>query len=294
MKCFLTSFFFFFFYQINAQCVVDIGEDRIICLHNYSILGDTIPLSTTITTNVLEPYQIIWSTKIVTNLISLPFLYASDLLNDTSGLTPLLYTNVYIENNIPIVFVIEVIDSIGNSCKDSISIKFSNFQISMETYEVQQHSGDTFQIQAFSLGGIPPIKYTWGPKENIDTITNSSCCPLVWPTTDVTYSATVIDSAGCSIGVNPQWNFRIITDIKNLTNNKLNVYPNPTKNIINIEYNEMTPVLFISIFNMKGQEVYKSPVFNNQINIEKIACGFYTFIIRDEKTILSYGKIRKE
>jgi len=44
---------------------------------------------------------------------------------------------------------------------------------------------------------------------------------------------------------------------------------------------------------MQGQEVFNSPVFNNQINIEKIANGLYTFIIKDDKTILSCGKIKE-
>lgn len=284
----------FLFHQLNAQCIVDAGDDRVICLDVNTSFVDTPSLLASVS-NVVEPYQVVWTTTIETNLTTLPYIYASDMLSDTSVLNPLLYTHIYAKNNVPINFAIQITDSVGNTCKDSLKIRFSTFAITIKDIKIYQEAGDTALISASVSGGIPPIRYSWFPKENIDTITNNSCCPFVWPSSEVTYSAMAIDSAGCTVGTNPTWHFTIISSIINLTNNELKIYPNPTQGILNFDLKEDIENLSIKIIDAKGKIVLAKSIESHWIDLSNLAKGIYTFQLFGEKDkLLSYGKVQKE
>lgn len=77
-----------------------------------------------------------------------------------------------------------------------------------------------------------------------------------------------------------------INEIKNQEEAIL-IYPNPTKDIINIETKENLKPLQITLYNTLGKEVIKKNLTTNQINISNLPQGLYLL------KIISQGKIIK-
>ena len=102
----------------------------------------------------------------------------------------------------------------------------------------------------------------------------------VCSSTDVS-SWTGASSLGCSI-VAYNWFLTLSNDnfVTNSENNKLQIYPNPAKNIINIKYN--SEIEKISIFDYLGKEILTQIQNNNEINVENLSKGIYTIEIQLE------------
>jgi hypothetical protein len=58
------------------------------------------------------------------------------------------------------------------------------------------------------------------------------------------------------------------------------IYPNPTKGILNITYNNGAAIDEIIIYNQMGQKVFKGAVDNNTIDVSKLQQGMYVIEIR--------------
>ena len=77
----------------------------------------------------------------------------------------------------------------------------------------------------------------------------------------------------------------------NSENNKLQIYPNPAKNIINIKYN--SEIEKISIFDYLGKEILTQIQNNNEINVENLSKGIYTIEIQLENEKVSKKFIKE-
>ncbi len=79
----------------------------------------------------------------------------------------------------------------------------------------------------------------------------------------------------------------IITGINHLQveKNKISVYPNPTKSIINIDFNELTGNYSIKFFNSLNQEIYSTLVGTkeNTVDLNSLNDGIYYLQIVDSK-----------
>ena len=113
----------------------------------------------------------------------------------------------------------------------------------------------------------------------------------VCSSTDVS-SWTGASSLGCSI-VAYNWFLTLSNDnfVTNSENNKLQIYPNPAKNIINIKYN--SEIEKISIFDYLGKEILTQIQNNNEINVENLSKGIYIIEIQLENEKV-YKKFIKE
>ena len=79
---------------------------------------------------------------------------------------------------------------------------------------------------------------------------------------------------------------------KVLDNNLLSVFPNPTKGIINVEFdNEQQGQIQLSVFDINGKQVYQSIsealMLNEQINLGNFSSGIYFVKISTEKGSVS-------
>ena len=74
----------------------------------------------------------------------------------------------------------------------------------------------------------------------------------------------------------------------------LNIFPNPTANILNVKYNDNSP-LKVSIYDLSGKEIIKSVTgkSNLQINVDKLPTGSYLVKV-NVKNHSVYYKIIKE
>lgn len=113
----------------------------------------------------------------------------------------------------------------------------------------------------------------------------------VCSSTDVS-SWTGASSLGCSI-VAYNWFLTLSNDnfVTNSENNKLQIYPNPAKNIINIKYN--SEIEKISIFDYLGKEILTQIQNNNEINVENLSKGIYTIEIQLENEKVSKKFIKE-
>jgi hypothetical protein len=78
----------------------------------------------------------------------------------------------------------------------------------------------------------------------------------------------------------------LLSTVKN-TFTEISLYPNPTKNRINIDIT--APIKTVCIFNNLGKEVFKSTINKQQIDISNLTKGIY-FIRIDINTTKSYYK----
>lgn len=286
--------FLFLVAKTNAQCIVDAGKDTIVCLPDFNFSHDTLRLSADVT-NATEPYQVSWCMQFETGSTSVPFLYASDFLDDTTSLNPQLYTNIVNQNNTPLVFKIEIMDDLGNTCKDSTTVRFSKFFITSIEYEIQLSTVDTTDIYATVAGGIPPITYSWFPKENIDTTTNESCCPLVWPEQNTEYIAYAIDSIGCTHIANPTWKFFIMpSSITNLNQENIKVYPNPTSEFLFFDFKDKNEAYSLVLYDLSGKIILKETIYNNSLNVAEVSSGVYLYYVYKKSELVAMGKVLKE
>ncbi len=76
-----------------------------------------------------------------------------------------------------------------------------------------------------------------------------------------------------------------------IINNEVKIYPNPTKNIIQIE--NKSEIEKIKIFNYLGKEVLTQTRNNNEINVENLSKGIYLIEIYSENQKV-YKKFIKE
>jgi len=282
MKNIFFILFSLFIINATAQCIVDAGSDIHMCLDQNGL--DTL---NPILTNATYPINIKWEYKYqIPNSTWVET--SSSLLNDTTSLNAYFIQRPFSHSNN--TFYLSIIDSFGFLCADSLTISYSLFDFVPDNY-IELIKGDTGLIYAILSSNYPPYVYNWSPNYNISDTSASQ--PLIWPSISTSYQAIVTDSMNCKI-VLPQWQVALITNIVDLTYNKLNIFPNPTKNVINITYDFKTTNLNITILNMQGQIVFIESLTNNQINLDRLNTGLYSFIIREKKRVLSYGKIRKQ
>lgn len=105
-------------------------------------------------------------------------------------------------------------------------------------------------------------------------------------------SWTGASTLGCSI-VAYNWFLTLSNNsfISNSDNNKLQIYPNPTKNIIHIKNNY--EIEKITIFDCLGKEILTQTKNNNEVNVENLSKGIYLIEINSENEKV-YKKFIKE
>ena len=113
----------------------------------------------------------------------------------------------------------------------------------------------------------------------------------VCSSTDVS-SWTGASSLGCSI-VAYNWFLTLSNDnfVTNSENNKLQIYPNPAKNIIHIKNN--SEIEKITIFDYLGKEILTQTQNINEVNVENLSKGIYLIEIHSENEKV-YKKFIKE
>jgi len=126
------------------------------------------------------------------------------------------------------------------------------------------------------------VGYVWSTGDTTQYITVS-------PDADTSYSVTVTDANGCTAITEVTVH---VTEGINEVENDVKIYPNPTKNIVNIEANGITR---IKLFDMMGQVLLEKQVQGNntQIDLRQYAIGQYFVQINTEKTSIAKKVVKK-
>jgi hypothetical protein len=90
-------------------------------------------------------------------------------------------------------------------------------------------------------------------------------------------------------------NFNVSVDEALATENSISVYPNPARDIINIDFQSSAPADLLRIYNQKGQLVLTQPISQNsqkqRLDVSSFPSGIYLIITNSGNSILSKEKI---
>jgi len=133
-------------------------------------------------------------------------------------------------------------------------------------------SGLCTNLFANVSGGTLPYTYLWGTG---DTSSSINVCPTI----TTPYPIGISDAHGCLSGSSVTININICTGITELQfNNSIEVYPNPTNDILNIQMPQPMDGT-LSITNVLGQQVYAGIMANNssltQVSMGSLSQGVY-------------------
>ncbi len=72
----------------------------------------------------------------------------------------------------------------------------------------------------------------------------------------------------------------------------VNVYPNPSKGLVNIHISETTPDMQIEIYSLLGQKIHKAKLSSELTSIDlSHYSGFFVYVIKDSGIMKAHGKI---
>ena len=77
-------------------------------------------------------------------------------------------------------------------------------------------------------------------------------------------------------------------DLKEEKADKMNIYPNPAKNIINLELN--TDNFQFTIYNMQGVQIENGNIDSKQIDVSKLSSGMYMLVLSSKDGSSNYNK----
>ena len=262
-----------FLSDLNSQCIVDAGDDVFLCNDKYGEVTNKPVLNAKIISGT-PPFKIKWTFS--------PNSSTSIFSND-SIFSPTI--NIYYGikgNNAKLSIFIDVMDSNGFKCRDSIIGLLSQYGLLAVLTTRVIKLGDTLKISPLVGGGIGKLIYSWTPNYNIsDSLVGE---PKVWPRKTTTYYSTVTDSLGCKSSWNVSWTIYIdsTSSIKSFQKrvNPISNFHNPIKEYSIFEISNLNKIKNIEIFDFVGQIVY-STTSNENLEIGKIisTSGIYYLVL---------------
>ncbi len=162
----------------------------------------------------------------------------------------------------------------ANGCAASSNILINSpdiLEVNLNTINVSDNNNG--MVMANPVGGTSPFTYLWS--NNVTTQMNSNLTPGM-------YSVTVTDANQCTaVNSTIVEDITSVETIETLTN--LEVYPNPTRSLINIEATFTTfEVVEIHLMNVVGQNVWTKNVDGNSLieTIEVTAFPAGTYLLK--------------
>ncbi|HSF90169.1 MAG TPA: MopE-related protein [Saprospiraceae bacterium] len=270
---------------VLIPCMADAGRDTVVCVS--TLETDTFYLGgQPVVTEGQPPFLFKWSTFYQEDEF---VFYASDFLSDTTVSNPAI---VYPFDH-PLTFHLEVTDSEGTTCSDSVRVGFSQYTWTLDVKERAIMQGDSVQLYISIYGGIAPLSYHWSPEAGLTNPTD----PFTWASPDTTtiYELTVTDSAGC-IGLD---NFSVIvlpTSVDETADGMITItlYSNPlnSQSLLKVNGPVMMPYR-AHIYNTYGQSIQSYDLVNNEVVLQRrdFSPGLYFYQVRSGGSIVGVGKI---
>jgi len=278
----------------SAQCLADAGEDIHRCSRDSVVVLGGNPAAT----NGASPYTYEWwIDPIPTGSQVVPYVYASNMLNDTSIANPSFnYTGSFLDSSM--TFFLRITDASGCQGLDTIVVTTSIFNIHLLYHKYWINQGDSVflnqipNIYPFS-GGYVNSTYDWNPSYGLSDTT----LPFgFWasPDTSTAYTATVTDSKGCSQTGTPLYYVYILPlSADEILKSKIKVYPNPAFDFVYIQPDESIIIDKYELCNSVGQNLAEFNGFEKNINMAPYQNGLYLLKIHSENKIFVYRIIKK-
>jgi hypothetical protein len=262
----ITSLLVFFSLYSSAQCIVDAGPPIHLC-------NDTI--GKTIEARIVQgvaPFNYTWSYTYhyINDLI--PPNTASDFLNDTTVLRPFLRT-FYIHNKLQYM-KIEVRDSTGAVCSDSVAVSHAQFWRNLDATPIWIGEGDSLKLCApvhFGGGFLPYKDFKWTDASNISGSDSAACfyttrffkkdCSNIgFGYVGKTYRVTGKDSLNC-----PWWDYVDVAFLPtglNESNTAANVYCvyHSQTGMLDVQWPELDAPAVLSVIDLQGKCLFTQTI----------------------------------
>lgn len=278
MKAILTIFVCLTFYAgTYAQCNADAGIDQHKCLNDTSNQSLVIIGGNPSANFGTPPYSFSWSINPIEFVpgSSIPYLYASDILNDTTISNPHI---LYETASDSIMFYLTITDSLGCTSSDSCVVTFTLFGQHLIYHDYWINEGDSvFLNQIPNIGGgYGETIYDWNPSYGLS---DTTLAIGFWasPDTSTAYTATLTDSKGCTATAGgPLYYIWINTTGLNENNIiPIKLYPNPSSNIIFIETDSKNPILKNELYSLTGEKLANFLSLKDRIDLSTYSNGTY-------------------
>ncbi len=227
----------------------------------------------------------------------IPYLYASDILDDTTSATPRL---TYLNIDDSLAFYLKVTDNLNNECFDTVVLTSSYFVIAPASFDFNISLGDSvflnFGTNVYSENDFENSTYCWLPAHGLS---DNTLRTGFWakPDSTISYSVTVTDSKGCSLTGGQYYTINVLpAGIEEFENNKpiFNIYPNPTSDYIFIDYQTDTNIKELKLVSISGQQLVSQKDNLKSICLEDISAGVYVLEITTTENEIFKHKIVKQ
>lgn len=243
-----------------SQCVIDAGENRNLCLEE---INDSPQLFGTILSG--DVIQVKWASSYYFPALNKTY-FASDMLSDTTSLQPII--KEHYEKTV--TYYLTGITSNGQTCVDSVTINFSDWLFVTIDKIIGKKPQDSITLWIAAQSSWGHLSYAWSPNFMISDTTIEN--PIVWNDTTTFYHLTITDSLNCSVEDDIFEVYTTTASSQDIRNEYLNIYPNPTIDILTFE--SKYPILEIEIFHLNGQKVMTSKL--NIVNTSELNQGIYS------------------
>lgn len=278
----------------HAQCNIDAGNDVYLCVDKFGNIQNDVQLQP----RVLSAYPIAkthWSFNHI--VAGFSTINGSDTLifSDQDSTITKIKKFVVPLNNYRLSIYVDVTDSLGNNCKDSLHALLSHFSTIPDFTDRTIAPNVHVKIYSLTGLGIQPLKYEWSPNYNIDDITIEQ--PTVYPSKSTTYICKVTDSLGCKSDWYDQWNIYVdstLSIIEETNNINAQIFPNPITSHSILKFDNSTGEEYvIDVFDIQGKNTYHSIQIANTILLGDISftkgCSIITIL--KKKQLLYKAKL---
>jgi hypothetical protein len=276
----------------GAQCTVNAGADVQMCFIGDGKF-DTVQLHP-IVAGTIGPTSVSWELSYKHNFGNY-YTFGSMLLDDTTTLNARIVRNGGIGGWIPLV--LKITDSVGNQCRDTLNLRFSQFTILLSDCIAYIKPGDSAFLFSPVGGGIPPMTYTW-TSDNGDPVPASL---IVKPQHTTFYMCEAKDSIGCSrTTICSIFVDTTHVGIHELKENKINAFvlPNPFTQTFSVLYDNPNFAHYtFYLYDVLGKQMETRPSnkAREEFNLANSANGIYILLIEDEyKNVLFKQRLKKE
>lgn len=274
-----------------AQCIADAGSDIHRCSRDSTVQLGGNPTAF----GGATPYTYEWSVDpIPTTSQVVPYVYASNMLNDTSIANPIFtYNGGFLEDSIEIY--LKITDNMGCQSFDTLQLTTSLFGEHLMYHDFWIDKGDSVYLNYTPNvgGGFGTSTYDWNPSYGLSD-TNIASGFWASPNTSTFYTATVTDTKGCSKTGGSF--YHIYVNTAGLHENKLKeveLFPNPATDIINIKNKKTEIINKIELYSLSGKKINTFNNPENHIDISNYSKGVYTLKIYFDDYVSSQKIVKK-
>jgi hypothetical protein len=209
-----------FFVNSKAQLKVNAGNDTILCCCAFNDENELITLGgNPVASGGIEPYTYTWSGKQLVDTLFNIWIYASDILDDTTKGNPVFQKGYAPEKWFTYYLMVE--DATGDIQYDSVKIILSIFWI-QAIYMLPDtiYRGDSVPLigDPYFVNNFPPFEYTISPSHGLSDTTDI----YGWakPDTSITYYLQAVNSVGCISPKIEYWHIEVV-DTTTYSNNEV-------------------------------------------------------------------------